>query len=356
VLSNPALEPHNGELLAEEAEKIFPAQRLDTIMAKAQSLRESTTIHSHRSPFRRGSPLAPSESNSRQYVDHVRGQHQGEHHAARSLLQSSKSVPPEHKIPKTISPKLIGLQYHENDEGTSGSSQHAVGLSDSYSLFEENAIGDLRKRTPQPGEHRAERNPEHAFPLGGDLTDFMRPLERQRLSQEQRVQNMRQYQSGEHKTSGAVAPTNSRSEQIQFPGSDGHDRFGYNFSVAPNDSPTKDQPISDGRGQSRLGDRTHSNQDLELLWSSSAIDNTAGDEIDASRGMVTMSQDTTPRNIYGAQARASRGSGDSYGFPTIHSRSSSISQTIHTETLSRPGPLLTCPTCQKTVKTRSELK
>jgi hypothetical protein len=50
-----------------------------------------------------------------------------------------------------------------------------------------------------------------------------------------------------------------------------------------------------------------------------------GDAIDASRGMIAMSQNTTPRNIYGGQGRVGRGSGDSYGFPTAHSTSSSIS-------------------------------
>lgn len=38
-----------------------------------------------------------------------------------------------------------------------------------------------------------------------------------------------------------------------------------------------------------------------------------------------MSQNSTPRNIYGAQGRVGRGSGDSYGFPATHSASSSIS-------------------------------
>lgn len=38
-----------------------------------------------------------------------------------------------------------------------------------------------------------------------------------------------------------------------------------------------------------------------------------------------MSQNTTPRNIYGPNARTGRGSGDSYGFPHTHSTSSSIS-------------------------------
>jgi hypothetical protein len=50
-----------------------------------------------------------------------------------------------------------------------------------------------------------------------------------------------------------------------------------------------------------------------------------GDAIDASRGMIAMSQNTTPRNIYEAQGRVGRGSGDSYGFPATHSTSSSIS-------------------------------
>ncbi|RDL34509.1 Uncharacterized protein BP5553_07637 [Venustampulla echinocandica] len=49
-----------------------------------------------------------------------------------------------------------------------------------------------------------------------------------------------------------------------------------------------------------------------------------GDAIDASRGMIAMSQNATPRNVYGP-GRNGRGSGDSYGFPATHSSSSSIS-------------------------------
>ncbi|EOD51392.1 putative c2h2 conidiation transcription factor protein [Neofusicoccum parvum UCRNP2] len=47
------------------------------------------------------------------------------------------------------------------------------------------------------------------------------------------------------------------------------------------------------------------------------------DALDASRGMVAMSQDITPRNIYGNQNP--RSSTDSYGFPATHSAHSSIS-------------------------------
>jgi uncharacterized Zn-finger protein len=53
--------------------------------------------------------------------------------------------------------------------------------------------------------------------------------------------------------------------------------------------------------------------------------NSFNDAIDASRGMVAMSQsDITPRNIYGNQG-SSRSSSDSYGFPSTHSAHSSIS-------------------------------
>lgn len=52
------------------------------------------------------------------------------------------------------------------------------------------------------------------------------------------------------------------------------------------------------------------------------------DALDASRGMVQMSQtDMTPRNIYGSHQHSSRSSSDSYGFPSMHSSRSSISST-----------------------------
>ncbi|KAJ4144864.1 hypothetical protein LMH87_003732 [Akanthomyces muscarius] len=57
------------------------------------------------------------------------------------------------------------------------------------------------------------------------------------------------------------------------------------------------------------------------------------DALDASHGMLAMSQDT-PRNIYGG--RNDRSSVDSYGFPSTHSTSSSISSTdIESRTLPR---------------------
>lgn len=50
-----------------------------------------------------------------------------------------------------------------------------------------------------------------------------------------------------------------------------------------------------------------------------------GDALDASQGMIAMSQNTAPRNSYRPVAHTGRGSGDSYGFTSTHSPSSSIS-------------------------------
>ncbi|KAK2749240.1 hypothetical protein FQN57_006856 [Myotisia sp. PD_48] len=48
-----------------------------------------------------------------------------------------------------------------------------------------------------------------------------------------------------------------------------------------------------------------------------------GDALDASRGMVALSQDLTPRGVYGP--RTTRTTAESYGFPTAPSSASSIS-------------------------------
>ena len=57
--------------------------------------------------------------------------------------------------------------------------------------------------------------------------------------------------------------------------------------------------------------------------------NSFSDALDASRGMVSLSQaDITPRNIYGNQG-SSRSSTDSYGFPSTHSAHSSISSSSY---------------------------
>ncbi|KAL6403529.1 hypothetical protein AUP68_12885 [Ilyonectria robusta] len=65
------------------------------------------------------------------------------------------------------------------------------------------------------------------------------------------------------------------------------------------------------------------------------------DALDASHGMLAMSQET-PRNIYGP--RSDRSSVDSYGFPSTHSTSSSISssdiESVNSRALPRPQGLM----------------
>lgn len=72
--------------------------------------------------------------------------------------------------------------------------------------------------------------------------------------------------------------------------------------------------------QSSLVDINH-----RMNHASEAERQSFSDALDASRGMVAMSQsEITPRNIYG-NASSSRSSLESYGFPTSHSSHSSIS-------------------------------
>jgi hypothetical protein len=70
---------------------------------------------------------------------------------------------------------------------------------------------------------------------------------------------------------------------------------------------------------SGLQDTDPNSSNAPLEQSQSAF----GDALDGARGMVAMSQDITPRNIYGP--RLDRSSPDSYGFPSTHSAHSSIS-------------------------------
>lgn len=73
-----------------------------------------------------------------------------------------------------------------------------------------------------------------------------------------------------------------------------------------------------------LRESTLSDFNNRLNSASEAERQSFSDALDASRGMVAMSQsDITPRNIYGHSN--SSGSSDSYGFPSRHSAHSSIS-------------------------------
>lgn len=70
-------------------------------------------------------------------------------------------------------------------------------------------------------------------------------------------------------------------------------------------------------------DRQNSLMDFNDRGAAASSQHGMGDALDAGRGMMALSQDMTPRNIYGP--RSGRESMDSYGFPATHSSSSSIS-------------------------------
>lgn len=76
-----------------------------------------------RSPFRQGSPLAPThngfgpQSSNMRFgtATHMREQQKAENDA-RVLQQQLSRTSPEHATPKTISPKDVDLVYHENED------------------------------------------------------------------------------------------------------------------------------------------------------------------------------------------------------------------------------------------------
>jgi len=86
---------------------------------------------------------------------------------------------------------------------------------------------------------------------------------------------------------------------------------------APTSAPAYAAPYNSYHGDRRPSHPFHTASDAERQ--------NFNDALDASRGMLAMSQsDITPRNIYG-NAGSSRSSTDSYGFPGTHSAHSSIS-------------------------------
>ena len=123
-------------------------------------------------------------------------------------------------------------------------------------------------------------------------------------------------------SAGSYAPTSAPQYQADFshsrsPYAAYHDRRSSHPSVASNAFLGDPSQMTKHR-QSSLIDINRLNTSTE------AERNSFSDALDASRGMVAMSQDITPRNIYGNQG-SSRSSSDSYGFPSAHSAHSSIS-------------------------------
>jgi len=115
--SNVAVSPQND---------IF-SQRLQAANSQHLSVSNTTPLtinpSRERSPFRQGSPLAPSgnsfgnQSPNVRFgtATHMREQQKAENDA-RALQQQLDRTSPEHTTPKTISPKDVDLVYHESEE------------------------------------------------------------------------------------------------------------------------------------------------------------------------------------------------------------------------------------------------
>lgn len=99
--------------------------------------------------------------------------------------------------------------------------------------------------------------------------------------------------------------------------------YGYQTDRRTSHSSAHSGPTSNPYAGQQL--RDGSLVDFKMNGASDAERQSFSDALDASRGMVAMSQsDITPRNIYG-HSNSSQSSTDSYGFPSRHSAHSSIS-------------------------------
>lgn len=119
----------------------------------------------------------------------------------------------------------------------------------------------------------------------------------------------------------AYAPTSAP----QYPADFSHSRSQYPYQDRRSSHPSVASNAFFGNPVQMSKHRQSSLIDINRLNTSTEAErNSFSDALDASRGMVAMSQDITPRNIYGNQG-SSRSSSDSYGFPSTHSAHSSIS-------------------------------
>ncbi|KAI9876036.1 MAG: hypothetical protein M1830_007476 [Pleopsidium flavum] len=131
------------------------------------------------------------------------------------------------------------------------------------------------------------------------------------------------YTSAPSPNPNAYAPTSASYAPLSFTQSFQHQQQQAHDSARRLSQPSASSssylgaPVDQRQRQNSLidfNDRSTSSQQSQHSF---------GDALDAGRGMVAMSQDMTPRNIYGP--RSDRDSPDSYGFPSTHSSSSSIS-------------------------------
>jgi len=115
--------------------------------------------------------------------------------------------------------------------------------------------------------------------------------------------------------------TTSQPQQVQRPTSIAIPYNGLSVTAPPLGSDLLSRSYNGGYSSAAANTTTNSAQYPQR--------NSFSDALDASRGMVSLSQaDITPRNIYGNQG-SSRSSTYSYGFPSAHSAHSSISSSSY---------------------------
>ncbi|KAH7123856.1 hypothetical protein B0J11DRAFT_580617 [Dendryphion nanum] len=119
------------------------------------------------------------------------------------------------------------------------------------------------------------------------------------------------------------APTSAPYSQVEYGNST---RSPYAYTQDPNRRSSHPSVPSNALFESALESQRQRQSSLVDFPSMNQQHRSSfSDALDASRGMVSLSQsDITPRNIYGNNG-SSRSSTDSYGFPSAHSAHSSIS-------------------------------
>ncbi|KAF2736665.1 hypothetical protein EJ04DRAFT_154853 [Polyplosphaeria fusca] len=133
------------------------------------------------------------------------------------------------------------------------------------------------------------------------------------------------YATSASPNTNTYAPTSAPYSQVEY-GNSTRTPYAYQQDTARRSSHPSVPSIAfyDDDAVDNQRQRQSSLVDINRL-SSQPQRNSFSDALDASRGMVSLSQsDITPRNIYGNQG-SSRSSTDSYGFPSTHSAHSSIS-------------------------------
>lgn len=137
------------------------------------------------------------------------------------------------------------------------------------------------------------------------------------------------YATSASPNTNTYAPTSAPYSQVEYGTGD---RSPYAYQQDPSRRSSHPSVPSTAFYESALETQRQRQSSLVDVSRLNTQRNSFSDALDASRGMVSLSQsDITPRNIYGAQG-SGRSSTDSYGFPSTHSAHSSISSASYNGT------------------------